>query len=154
MDIIFQPYEPRPIRFQAVQHLKDWKLKVYTISADHTSVPQEAINAARNFTSGVLSSVRDQSHYHTGYMIVHKAREAYFYLVGWWTGENMLCQEVKMAPLNNPEQIKPLDNTAIIACVWELEVIDFERKSWMKHLLKSTRPDINNYLAENIDTTI
>ena len=32
--------------------------------------------------------------------------------------------------------MEPIDGTGM-ACVWELEVIDFERKAWLEHVLKS-----------------
>lgn len=39
-----------------------------------------------------------------------------------------------------------------MACVWELEVIDFERRAWLRDVLKDG--DIASYLARALDQTL
>jgi hypothetical protein len=40
------------------------------------------------------------------------------------------------SPLDDPAALEPVDGTGM-ACVWELEVIDFERRAWLDDVLKA-----------------
>jgi hypothetical protein len=33
-----------------------------------------------------------------------------------------------------------------LGCVWEMEIIDFERRAWLEHVLRSD--DLDTYLAQ------
>jgi hypothetical protein len=44
---------------------------------------------------------------------------------------------------------------ASAGCVWELEVIDFERRAWLADVLANPEgPDVERYLARHLDTEI
>ena len=39
-----------------------------------------------------------------------------------------------------------------MACVWELEIIDFERKMWIEYILKKVEnPDFAGYLNQQLN---
>jgi hypothetical protein len=46
------------------------------------------------------------------------------------------------APLDDPGGLEPAGGTGM-ACVWELEVIDFERRAWLEDVLKAG--DVRRY---------
>ena len=42
-----------------------------------------------------------------------------------------------------------------VGCVWELEVIDFERRVWLRDVLaNSDGPDLELYLTQSIKTVV
>lgn len=67
-----------------------------------------------------------------GFLIVHYARDGDYLLVSRWYGGNMLKHEL-FELLSDPGgwRAEPLRSTNIVACVWELQVITFERQSWV-----------------------
>ena len=69
-------------------------------------------------------------------------------LVYWWANENEIHQRVFAAPLDDPGALEPADGTGM-ACVWELEVIDFERRAWLEDVLKGG--DAERYLERSLD---
>jgi hypothetical protein len=80
-----------------------------------------------------------------GFVIAHDARTAGLALVYWWANENEVHGRFFASPLDDPAALVPNDGTGL-ACVWEMEVIDFERRAWLEHVLKDD--DLDGYLAE------
>lgn len=40
-------------------------------------------------------------------------------------------------------------------CVWELEIVDFERRAWLADVLANPDgPDVERYLARHVDTEL
>jgi hypothetical protein len=54
------------------------------------------------------------------------------------------------SPLDDPDAYEPNDGTGL-ACVWEMEVLDFERRAWLEHVLKNQ--DLEGYLAARAPDT-
>src|SRR3954462_5127142 len=69
-----------------------------------------------------------------GFTIAHDARSAGLGLVYWWANENELHRAAYVSPLDDPGALEPLDDAGL-ACVWELEIIDFERRAWLHDVL-------------------
>jgi hypothetical protein len=118
-------YEPRSISLLE----RDGRLKHYGIAL-HDRVPRPALAAA---TRRVAHEVIPDGA--SGFTIAHDAATAGLGLVFWWANENELHQHVFAAPLDDPGGLEPADGTGM-ACVWELEVIDFERRAWLEDVLK------------------
>jgi hypothetical protein len=125
-------YEPRSISLLE----RDGRLKHYGI-ARHDRVPRPALAAAtRRVAHEVIPDAA------SGFTIAHDAATAGLGLVFWWANENELHQQVFAAPLDDPGGLEPADGTGM-ACVWELEVIDYERRAWLEDVLK--RGDAGRY---------
>ncbi len=119
-------YQPRSISLLD----RDGRLKHYGIAL-HDRVPRPALAAAtRRFADVVIPDGA------SGFTIAHDAATTGLALVYWWANENELHQRVFAAPLDDPAALKPADGTGM-ACVWELEVIDFERRAWLEDVLKA-----------------
>ena len=69
-------------------------------------------------------------------MIAHDARAAGLALVYWWDNENEIHGRFFASPLDDPTALVPNDGTGL-ACVWEMEVLDFERRAWLEDVLKN-----------------
>ena len=130
-------YEPRSISFLT----REGRVKHYGISR-HDRVPRPALveatrEAAREtIPAGAL-----------GFTIAHDAATAGLGLVYWWANENEIHSRLFASPFDEPGRLEPIDGTAM-ACVWELEVIDFERKAWLDHVLKAG--DVERYLEQSL----
>src|SRR5262245_38528992 len=118
-------HEPRTISFLG----RDGDLKHYGI-ARHDRVPRPAlVEATRRAGSEVVPDGA------VGFTIAHDAATAGLGLVHWWANDNELHHRIFAAPLEDPGALEPADGTGL-ACVWELEVIDFERRAWLEDVLK------------------
>lgn len=145
------PHRTRPIRFVELHELAGWRLKVYLIQAPGSPPAPPLIAAALDVASDVLPAAeRDDGpgsrHFAVGFVVVHQAADFAFVLVDWWAGENEVHQHLHSAPLDRPDQLRPHPGQAV-GCVWELAVVDFERRAWLRHVLANPDgPDLEAYL--------
>jgi hypothetical protein len=125
-------YQPRSISLLE----RDGRLKHYGIAL-HDRVLRPALAAA---THRVAHEVVPDGAF--GFTIAHDAASAGLGIVYWWANENEIHQRVFASPLDDPGALQPADGSGM-ACVWELEVIDFERRAWLEEVLK--RGDARRY---------
>ena len=85
-----------------------------------------------------------------GFTIAHQGKTAAMALVYWWAHENEVHRRAYAAPLplNDADELRPLTDTGM-ACVWELEVIDFERRAWLEDVL--INDDVDAYLERALE---
>jgi hypothetical protein len=133
-------YEPRSISLIA----RDGLLKHYGIAL-HDRAPRPALAAA---TRRIAHEVIPDGC--LGFTIAHDAATAGLAIVYWWANENELHQRAFAAPLDDPGELEPADGTGM-ACVWELEVIDFERRAWLEDVLKGD--DAGRYVERALEET-
>ena len=142
------PHRPRPVRFLELLETNDQVAKVYGISAEAERPDPSLIAAARALASRELPRGGDgASAYGIGFVIIHQAADFAFVLIDWWYGENEIHQKLFSAPLDDLGALRPHGKPAI-GCVWELGVVDFERRAWLEHVLANAAgPDVPAYLA-------
>lgn len=146
-------HRPRPIRYLDLERTDAWTFKVYGISADaeRPSGPlvQAGVAAAR-----VALREAAPSHYGVGFVVVHEAADFGFVLVDWWANANELHQRLFSCPLDDPASLGP-HATYAVGCVWELAVVDFERRAWLRHVLANRHePDLEGYLNARCDADV
>jgi hypothetical protein len=140
-------YEPRTIRFIRRQDLGDWRLKVYGIGTHAPDARPEFVEATVEAARGALPEGGGSA-----FVIAHDAKTAGLGIVYWWANENEIHGRFFVSPLDEPSNLTELQDTGL-ACVWELEVLDFERRAWLEHVLK--RGDREAYMAATApDATI
>jgi hypothetical protein len=150
-----QPHHPRTIKCQGVETTAGWRVKLYGISAT-AATPRAALLSAtlRASASALPSPPLTDDRYGIGFAIAHDAADYCFALVDWWSGENEIHQRLFSAPLDRPEEMKPHPSEAI-GCVWELAVIDHERRAWLRHVLANPEgPDPDAYLKNHFEGRI
>lgn len=160
-------YQTRPIRFMQLLEINGWQIKVYGISAHRESPDSAIVEAAQELAQAQLpmppvwsaapgsGSTVSEDRYGVAILIVHEGREGNFVLVSWWVGENMLQHHVYYAPPNPPFTFEYLSPTGLIACVWELAVLAFERQAWIDTVLANpSGPDIDAYLTRQFAINI
>ena len=78
-----------------------------------------------------------------GFTIAHQGRFTAMALIYWWAHENEIHRRAYAGP-----ELAPLTDAGM-ACVWELEVIDFERRAWLEDVL--VNDDVDAYLQRALE---
>jgi hypothetical protein len=127
-------YEPRSISFLERQD----RVKHYGIGHPRPALVAATREAARaTIPAGAL-----------GFTIAHEGVSAGLGIVYWWANENEIHSRAFVAPRDDPRALAPDDGTGM-ACVWELEVIDFERRAYLEDVLK--QGDADAYLERALE---
>jgi hypothetical protein len=133
-------YEPRTIRFIRDERIGDWRMKVYGIGTHAPDPRPEFVAATLDAARGALPDGGG-----AGFVIAHDAAGAGLGLVYWWANENEIHGRFFLSPFDDPGNVTMIDGTGL-ACVWELEILDFERRAWLEYVLK--KGDLDGYLAQ------
>jgi hypothetical protein len=149
------PYRPRPIRFLRHEQLGDWRLKVYTIALSGKEARPELVDAALELAPEVFPQPAvAENRYGAGFVTVHDAASLGIVLYYWWQSENELHQRIYLSPLDDPTALRKMADPAA-GCVWELDVVDFERRAWREDVLANPDgPDVELYLTRRFDADL
>lgn len=148
-------YKIRNINFKEHLRLGEWRIKSYTISDKENFESTEVYNQSiQNLTEWLtqLNSFNSK-HFHIAFLIVHEATEGVFSLINTWVDGSMLQTHVFLTKYDEPNVATKISGDGLFACVWELAVIEHERKSWLNHILQNNEQDkFKSYLNEVINT--
>jgi len=149
------PYRPRHLRFIALRQLGDWRVKLYGITLQDRAERPAFLEATMALAATALPRpALTEDRYGIGLAIAHDARVACIALVYWWENQNELHQRVFVGPREDPSAMKPLADPAA-GCVWEMGVLDFERRAWIADVLANPAgPDIERYLGRQLETDV
>ena len=82
-----------------------------------------------------------------GFAISHQGNGADYAVLGWWDNENELPLRVVVRPQTPDGSWRPARDGESV-CVWDLEVIWFERQSYVQTLLNGGT--VEDYLERHI----
>lgn len=145
-------YAPRPVRSLGTWELSGATFKVYGIAANRDE-PRPALVEAARVAAGNVACVRlaEWNHHGVGFVGVHDGATGNFVFVDVWTDDNELRHVLFVSPSDSPANLREVRDD-VIACVWDLAVVGFERRAWIEHVLANPRgPDRNAYLAERLE---
>lgn len=153
-------YQPRPARFIRLERIRDWRVKIYGIAtpdiatSGHVPRPQ-LIEATVARAAAVLPAEANAcGRMGVGFAIAHDAATASIALVYWWQAANELHQRVFAGPREDPNAMQKLADPGA-GCVWELGIIDFERRAWIADVLGNpSGPDLERYLGRELTAEI
>jgi hypothetical protein len=150
-------YKTRKIQFRELIEISDWKVKIYTISKvgefNNHVFYQNAINQLPNWLE--LKNSFNSSNDKIAFLILHSGTEGIFSLINWWVGKNMLNTNIFMTSSKEPNEFTIISGDGLAPCVWELEIINHERVSWTKNILKQiSNPNYDKYLKDVISIEI
>lgn len=151
------PHRPRRIRYLGEHHVRGWRCKLYGIARDGDRPREAVVDAATEAAERTLpqppvtGSGDVDERYGVGFIIAHDGGERGYVLVDWFAGENEIHERLLSMPLDGSAQLTPHSSPAI-GCVWELEVVDFERRAWIEHVLKG--PDLDAFFAAHLNTEV
>jgi hypothetical protein len=150
-----QPYRPRPLRFIRQQQLGDWRIKIYGIATPGRTPRAELVEATVALADEVLPQpAQTGGRFGVGFVIAHDSATVSIALVYWWDGFNELHQRAYTGPLDDPRALTPLKHAAA-GCVWELGIIDFERRAWLEDVLANPAgPDIERYMRRQLNADV
>lgn len=130
------------------------KFKRYELFYPH--VPDDSKVNDGDFIDFILGSIPkklDSMENMVGFCILHYARDGYYFLSSRWYGENMLKHEAsRLQNASGSWMLASLAEERIVACIWELEIIGFERDAWVKTVMaEGGRPEaFERYIATTI----
>lgn len=140
------PYQRRWIRHEDVWSVDEVRLKAYSICLDeNTVIAPEIWSAARLQVERLFPALsREGDHHSLGFVILHQGQMATWLLLNWWAHADIRCQLLSayVPGTGFVQEKRPLSS-----CVWEEQIIRFERDAWVGQMLK-TEPLPLAYLRE------
>ena len=144
-------FKPRPARFLELVECGPWRIKLYGLTAEHIRLLPELVVAAKKLFPTILP--RDPAAadaYGVGFAGVHCGVDSNLVFVDWWANENELHHTVFTSSLDGPLDLIPATD-GLSACVFDLQVIWFERNAWIEKVLGNPKgPDIDAYLQKRL----
>ena len=149
------PYKPRHVRFIRKEDVEGWQLKLYGIAVNGEEPRPDFVEATRDLAAQVVPQPpAGEDHYGVGFAIAHDARSVGIALVYFWKSENELHQRIYVSPKDDPAAFTQVENQPA-GCVWELEVVNFERLAWLEDVLSNPAgPDIDAYLGRSFSRDV
>ena len=134
-------FAPRPVRFLGLAQPNGFRIKKYSI------VYGDAPFRADDFAAGLrlafealpapaVTAVRPGA----GFAIAHQGNGADFAVLGWWDNENELPLRVVVRPQTADGTWRPARESESV-CVWDLEVVWFERQAYVHTVLSGGTVD-------------
>ena len=143
-------YHQRLGSFVSDERYGDWRLKLYGLAAPEKGVRPELLDRTRELAERSLPPV-DERRYGAAFAIAHDARFP-ISLIYWWQDENELRSRIYAG--KDLDSMELLDATAF-GCVWELGLIEFERRAWIADVIGNPDgPDLDAYMGRRFEGMI
>ncbi|ADV12847.1 hypothetical protein EOA22_02715 [Mesorhizobium sp. M7A.F.Ca.US.014.04.1.1] len=130
-------YHPRGVSNLGQWDIGGLKLKVYGLVADNRKIDEPMATLAQSFVrQEVLPRVADEGDENgMGFVIIHPGELGVSILAHWWIQGSVLCQHIYRKLYSATE---PMDTVKrpVIACVWELALMNAEQEAWRKTMMK------------------
>lgn len=90
----------------------------------------------------------NRTHLGAGFAILHRGEDGLWLLLHWWLEGGIASHAMwRAGPDHSPPRFSPVP-AGVLACVWELGVIDFERKAFMDTALSGA--PLSDYFASRM----
>jgi hypothetical protein len=143
-------YFPRWVEAGAAISVNGYRLKPYSMHLSDKKEKQVLQDSdLRSLLQACVPPSPEPLDHGVGFVMVHYARDGDYLLISRWYGGNMLKHELfQLSQTAQGWQAEPLRSTNIVACVWELQVVAFERQSWVCTAMSKggTEASFNSYL--------
>ncbi len=131
-------YSPRQvIAFPAIQ-VKGRDLKVYGVFSSSERIAEfPDLSYLGDSVAELVSKCEGEDDHGIGFVILHLAKDGDYLLLSQWRDANMLQHQVYQGAVveRRLSGMRSLAASAIVACVWELEIMKFERDAWVRTVL-------------------
>lgn len=139
-------YAPRPTRLHRVIRAQGWTVKLYGISHGRPAVEDGMLDAAAEAGLAHLPAAAEPGVFDIGFVIAHQGQDAEWVLVHWWQTGGVLARRLLVRPCGAVHAFTTAPDH-LLACVWELPVLAFERDAWVRFVLADpSEPDLDGYL--------
>jgi len=152
---VSEPYRPRPISFDGVRDLAGWRMKMYAITYGPEPLDRACYEQGLELARDTLPQRPIQADRPgVGFIIAHQGRGWHYLVLNWWAHENEYFNRVFVRPRAGDVPWRAATGGES-ACVWDLEVIWFERQAYVETVLSPLAgPDIEAYLAKRLEVTL
>ncbi|MBB5014165.1 isochorismatase [Rehaibacterium terrae] len=134
-------YRPRPRRCLGLRDLGGWMLKHYEISVDGLWPDEAGFGTALALAEAALPQPPlAPGRLGVGFLILHRGRDCDYLVLAWWDRENELPLRVFVRPHGGGDWRAARDGESF--CVWDLEVIGFERDAYVATVLSASDADL------------
>jgi hypothetical protein len=141
------PFAPRPIRFLRVDDFSGWKIKVYSIFHGNSAFNEDDFAPGLRLARATLPSPAvTPSRPGVGFCVLHRGNGADYTVFAWWDRENELPTRIFVRP-HNENAWRPAEGSESF-CVWDLQVISFERDAYVRTLLGQPPRAAEEYLRQ------
>jgi hypothetical protein len=143
----FQPYTARPVRFWANAEPNGYRFKQYAIAYSGPFRADDFADGLRLAFEALPTPAVSADRPGVGFAIAHQGNGADYVVLGWWDRENELPLRVFVRPQTPDGQWRPARSSESV-CVWDLEVIWFERQAYVQTVLSGGT--VEEYLAKHM----
>ena len=148
-------YQKRKIQFVRLLIINDWRFKLYGITYQNEYPNQDLIKVAEQTVRERIKQIpSSQRNYHVGFVGIHDGKTANFIFIDWWADENELHHHIYISSKQKPTDLEYKTPTGLTACVWDLQLINFERNAWTRLVLQPENPRFDKYLNQRYSGTI
>ncbi|HWO68125.1 MAG TPA: hypothetical protein VNO31_49635 [Umezawaea sp.] len=137
-------YSPRLVTALPPVDVRGRVLKAYAMFAEpERSSALTSPEWLREQAASVLDEPLEQGDHSVGFLILHFALDGDYLLVSQWYDANSIKHWVRGLEVDAEGRttVAPLAQRDLVACVWELEVIKFERDAWVNTVLARGKLD-------------
>jgi hypothetical protein len=128
---VLEIWHPRKVRPLGLWRTEERILKAYGMHGTDADLSAAHIETAQALVARTFLNAEGRTNTPYGFAILHRGDEAVWLLLHWWLDGGICAQRLLRASHDKPlafiEQDRPL-----MACVWELAVIDHERRAWTR----------------------
>ncbi|MGH6762167.1 MAG: hypothetical protein ACRECW_11340 [Phyllobacterium sp.] len=141
-------YKPRAAWFEGFVDCGPAKIKLSIIQAgDKGRLASDTLAKARQKIALASDRLAASNHLGAGYAVLHEGEQGLWLLLHWWLDGGISTQIVWRSDLRGTIEFIDAD-PLLMACVWELGIIDFERRAWMETAM-SGKP-VSDYLTRTL----
>jgi hypothetical protein len=145
-------YTPRPRRCLGLRDLGGWTLKHYEISVDEHWPDEAGFGTAIALAEAALPQPPGgDGRLGVGFLILHRGRGWDYVVLAWWDRENELPLRIFVREQDGSGEWRAARANESV-CVWDLEVIGFERDAYVTSALSGAPLDQAraDYLARTL----
>lgn len=148
---LIERYRPRSVSDLGRWDIGDLKLKIYGLLADSKVIDETLITLGTSFfDEQVLPRVKHEGDSNgAGFVIIHPGEIGVSISAHWWIQGSVLCQHIYRRLYGAREPMDTLQRP-VIACVWELAIINAEQEAW-RNTMMTAEPSLLAYMAARAD---
>lgn len=139
------PFAPRRVAPLGILTVGDWRVKRYRLNCDRPvefpSIPSLEQLIRRTLPNPAATPSRAGA----AFALEHAGERLIYAVLCWWDNENELVTRVFIRAQSAEDWTAAGD--AYSFCVWDLEVMWFERNAWIECMLGRGSGDVEAYLS-------
>jgi hypothetical protein len=147
-------YKTRKIQFLKTITFDAWRVKIYTISKDGNFDHPVFF---KNMMTELPKWLKMENSFNPktdkiAFLILHAASEGILSIINWWVDDNMLNTHIFLTHYEDTSAFEKISGDGLGPCIWELEIMNHERLSWLNNVLKEApQPNFERYLNDVIN---